>query len=274
MTRLLPGLAAFVAAMLVALFGLYARRARRSRGGTTPRRRHGAREAAAAGRERLPRPPGAAASGDRGSRLAEVAPRPRVPTRPHDPRARRRHGGRHAAHLELVPRRADNRGRQRDRLRRRHAGEPRVRRGRRRADAAAAGRPPDRAGGAQAGRDRPAGEHLLARVRGCGLPLHRGKQRRPRRRAAAPALPDRRAGGRAGWLHRRHDALHADLPARPARRALPLHRHLRRGEPMGAGAAPPRRGGDRGPGPRRRTDAGRRRTRRTTSARSSTRHAR
>ena len=109
---------------------------------------------------------------------------------------------------------------------------------------------------------------------GADFPYIAANTRRPRRRAAPAAIPDRRASGRAGRLHRRDHALHADLPARPARRALSLHGHLRGGEPMGAGAAPPRRGGDRGPGPRRRADAGRSRTRRTTSARSSTRHAR
>ena len=93
--------------------------------------------------------------------------------------------------------------------------------------------------------------------RGCGLPLHRGQHGRQGRPAAPAAVRDRGASRRAGGLHRRHDPLHADLPARPPRGALSLHGHLRGREPLGARAAPPGRRGDRGPRPRRRTDAGR-----------------
>ena len=65
-----------------------------------------------------------------------------------------------------------------------------------------------------------------------------------------------RAGVRVGFIGVTTRSTPTFLLDRHAER-YPLHGHFRRGEPMGAGAAPPRRGGDRGPGPRRRTDAGR-----------------
>ena len=74
---------------------------------------------------------------------------------------------------------------------------------------------------------------------------------------APAAVRDGRACGRPGRLHRRHYAVHAEVPARPPRRALPIHRHLGRGEPLGARAAPARHPGDRRTRARRRPGAGR-----------------
>ena len=57
------------------------------------------------------------------------------------------------------------------------------------------------------------------------------------RQAPAAALRGDRARRRAGGLHRRDHPVDAPLAAAPLRRPLPLHRHVRRGEPLGAGAA-------------------------------------
>ena len=71
-------------------------------------------------------------------------------------------------------------------------------------------RSPRRRGGVEARRRRPAREHLLPGVHRRALPLHLGERDRPRREAAAAALRDRRARRRARGLHRR------DHPVRPA----------------------------------------------------------
>ena len=228
--HLLPGAAAFAAALLVALLGLNA-------GADQPSssRAHGHRRAAAAGGERLPRPPRAAGArrGRRGVAGRVAQPRGDLASGAHDPRARGRHGRRLAPHLESLARRAHDRGHQPDGLRRRHARQPRVRRGRRRG--AAAGAP-----GA--------------------LPLRRGQHRHPGRRRPDPAaLQGRRARRREGRLHRGHDHRHAVLPALRVRAPVPLDRPVGRGQPLRARAAAPGRPGDRRPGPRGRLPGGRQR---------------
>ena len=57
-------------------------------------------------------------------------------------------------------------------------------------------------------------------------------------RAPAAPLRDRRAGGRARRLHRGHDALHAEVPPQAPRGTVPLHGHLGSCEPLGPRAAP------------------------------------
>ena len=109
---------------------------------------------------------------------------------------------------------------------------------------------------------------------GAAIPLHRGQHGRPRRRAAPAAVRGGGASRRPRGLHRGDHALHPDLPARAPRRALSLHGHLGRGESLGARscAAAESRRSSCSP-----TPAGRLRTSptpRTTSARSSTRRAR
>ena len=63
--------------------------------------------------------------------------------------------------------------------------------------------------------------------------------------------------GREGRLHRGDDPVDPEVPARQARGALPLHGHLRRGQPLGARAPEPRGGDDRRARARRRPVAGR-----------------
>ena len=239
--HLLPGAAAFAAALLVALLGLNA-------GADQPdvQAAGGHRGAPAAGRERLPRPPGAARAGRGRSGMAGRVARPAATSHPgaHDPRPRGRHGRRLAADLEPLARRADDRGHQPDGLRRRHARQPRVRRGRRRGPAARAPR---------------------------ALPLCRREHRDPRRRRPGPAaLQDRRARRREGRLHRRDDDRHALLPALRVRAPVPLDRPLRRRQPLRARAAAPGCPGDRRAGARGRVPGGRR----APPARWSTRRAR
>ena len=231
--HLLPGAAAFAAALLVALLGLNA-------GAEEPGRRQarGHRRASAARGQRLPRPPRAARARCGWRRVARRVARPRrsSPPRPHDPRPRRRHGRRLPADLEPLQRRAHDRGHQPDGLRRRHARQPRVRRGRRRGAAARAG----------------------ARA----TPTSR---RTPSTRdGGEPILPPykivERAGVKVGFI----GVTTTDTPLLPAlgvRPPVPLARPLRRGQPLRAGAPAPGRRGDRRPRPRRRLPAGRRRRR-------------
>ena len=82
------------------------------------------------------------------------------------------------------------------------------------------------------------GAEALRLVRRAALSVHRGQHRHARRRRADPAaLQDRRARGREGRVHRRHHHRHALLPALRVRAPVPLDRPLRRRQPLRAGAA-------------------------------------
>ena len=135
--------------------------------------------------------------------------RGRVPGDPHPPAAGdepelagglgRRPDRRQPAALGRVPRRADDRGDERDRARSQRGRQPRVRRGRGGAAADAVRRlSSDRHGRHLQGRGRA--------LRRCQLPVPR-RQRRPSRhgRAAVPALRDPQVRQHQGRLHR-HDA--------------------------------------------------------------------
>ena len=232
--HLLPGAAAFAAALLVALLGLNA-------GADAPTadqaREH--RRAAAARRERLPRPPRAARArrGRRGVAGRVARPRGRLAPGPHDPRARRRHGRRLAADLEPL-----------------RATSPRSR------------RPTGWA--STSGRSATTSSTRAAprRCGWCGARATRTSRRtRSARDGGEPILPPYRIVERAGVKVGFIGVTTTDTPyfllsefARQYRWTRPV----RRGQPLRARAAPPGRGGDRGARPRGRLPGGRRRRRR------------
>ena len=246
--HLLPGLAAFAAAALVALLGLRAsadgRRpapAPRARAGRVTLRLlgvndfHGHLEPPSAGHRRRCLAEGAPRRGQLPGRTIRVHAGDMV--------------GASAADLELVPRRAVDRGGQRDRVRRRHARQPRVRRGRRELLRLLHG-------GQRTGRTR---SSATSTARSSTPPRPTSPARVPYLAAntldrdGTPLLPPyqivERAGARVGFIGVTTTSTPTFvLPA--LRRPLPLHRHLRRGQPLGARAAAPGRRRDRRARPR------------------------
>ena len=87
----------------------------------------------------------------------------------------------------------------------------------------------------EARRERPPREHERSRLRGRPVPVRLRERGRQQRQAAAASVRGDRASRRAGGVHRRDHADGAALSAAPVRGGS-LHRHVRRGEPLGAGA--------------------------------------
>ena len=90
------------------------------------------------------------------------------------------------------------------------------------------------------------GDELLRVLQGSRYPWLAANTVDPETRRHAPAaLSGHRASRRACRLHRRDDRRHADLAAARVQARLSLPRHLGHGQPLGARAARKRRRGDR-----------------------------
>ena len=222
--HLLPGVAAFSAAVLVALLGLNA-------GADEPRQRpqERVRGPPAARRERLPRSPRASRAGPRRRGVARRPPHPgrALASRAHDHRPR----GRHDRASPLISSHFQD--------------EPAIEATNMMGfDVGAVGNHEFDEGGAGADARPP------RRSRYQWLAANTSNPRQ--RRDIPPALQGDRARRGEGGLHRGHHGRHAHLAVARVQARLPLPRHLRRRQPLGPETARAGRGGDRGAGPLRR----------------------